>query len=109
LVSSEDASLNLPWAENKPGEARHGELSRISASNPVQIDRVTSAVQKIWMQACGLADTAAPGLQQQSTPEVTNGDIYTDDSNARPGLKVLALGMPSLRALSPFSHVLSPC
>ena len=60
------------------------------------------------MQACGLADTAAPGLQQQSTPEVTNDDIYADDSNIRPGLKVLALGMSSFRALSSFSHVLSP-
>jgi hypothetical protein len=84
------------------------ELSRISTSNPVQTDSVTSAVQKIWMQARGLVDTAAPGLQKQSTPELTHDDIYADDSNVRPGLKVLALGMPSFRAVSFFSHVLTP-
>jgi hypothetical protein len=84
------------------------DLSRISISNPVQTDRFMSAVQKIWMQVRGLADTAAPGLQQQSTPEVTNDDIYADDSNIRPGLKVLALGMPSFRAVSFFSQVLTP-
>jgi hypothetical protein len=63
------------------------------------------------MQVLGEAETIAPVLQPQTAPEIINNDdLYNDNSNTQPGLKVLALGMyPFGVALSPFIILKSPC
>jgi len=49
----------------------------------------------------GEADTIAPGLQPQLVPNlIVHDDLYNNDADTEPGLKVLALGMYYLKISS---------